>query len=143
MGIFKSKLLNFDKKIIVKIIPQFYILDENLNIIKIKNFKIKKKLILNKKKKEILFNYNNLKFKTIKSSYNSNNLIFKIKYKKKDEDITFSDLEYYIQEAWISYCGDGDPLKATFIDEKKYKIHTGKKKNIYFNVLRNNIIVKQ
>tara|TARA_A100001015_G_scaffold51696_1_gene56798 strand:+ start:1028 stop:1444 length:417 start_codon:yes stop_codon:yes gene_type:complete len=138
MGIFNSKLLNFNKKIIVEIIPQFYILDENSNIKKIKNFKIKKNLTLNKKKKEFLFNYNNLKFKTIKSSFNSNKLIFEIKYKKKDEDITFSDLEYYIEEAWISHCGDGNPLKATFINEKKYK-----NKQIYFNVLRNNIIVKQ
>lgn len=138
MGIFNSKLLNFNKKIIVEIIPQFYILDENSNIKKIKNFKIKKNLTLNKKKKEFLFNYNDLKFKTIKSSFNSNKLIFEIKYKKKDEDITFSDLEYYIQEAWISHCSDGNPLKATFINEKKYK-----NKQIYFNVLRNNIIVKQ
>ena len=51
MGIFNSKLLNFNKKIIVEIIPQFYILDENSNIKKIKNFKIKKNLTLNKKKK--------------------------------------------------------------------------------------------
>jgi hypothetical protein len=53
MGIFNSKLLNFDKKIIVEIIPQFYILDENSNIKKIKNFKIKKNLNLKKKKYHI------------------------------------------------------------------------------------------
>ena len=111
-------------KVIIKIKPYFYILQEDgYSETKINNFKIIKNISLKKKDKDYLFKINKYK---IKNNFNTNKLIFNIEY---NEEISVSKLESYIKEAWNNYCYAGDPIKPNFIKEKKYK-----GKQIYFGI---------
>ena len=111
--------------VILKIKPYFFTINEDgYSQDKIKNFKISKMIKLNKNDKDYLFNVSNFTIK--KSSFTNNELIFNIKFNK---EINTSKIENYILDAWKKFCNSGDPIKASFIKEKKYN-----KKQIYFSV---------
>ena len=66
------------------------------------------------------------KFKIIESSFTSKAFIFHIKY---TNPVYTSQLESYVKDAFAKYCNSGNPLKANFIKEKKYK-----QESIYFSI---------
>jgi hypothetical protein len=109
--------------VIIKVKPYYFTISEDgYSQDKIKNFKITKNITLKKDDKDFLFNVCNYKIK--KTSFKDNELIFEIQY---DKNISCSDIESYITDAWHKFCNAGDPIKANFIKEKKYN-----KKTIYF-----------
>ena len=111
--------------VIVKIKPYFFTINEDgYSQDKIKNFNITKMINLKKSDKDYIFNVS--KYNIKKSSFNNNEFIFNIKY---DKDLNTSEIEKYISSSWYSFCNSGDPVKASFIKEKKYN-----KKQIYFSV---------
>ena len=111
--------------VIVKIKPYFFTINEDgYSQDKIKNFNITKMINLKKNDKDYLFNI--WKYNIKKSSFKKNQLIFNIKY---DKDLNTNEIENYISNAWTNFCNSGDPIKASFIKEKKYN-----KKQIYFSV---------
>ena len=109
--------------VIVKVKPYFFTTNEDgYSHDKIKNFKITKMISLKKTDKDYLFNIGKYKIKT--ASFKNNELIFDIKY---NTILNCSEIESYISDAWHKFCNAGDPIKPTFIKEKKHN-----NKTIYF-----------
>ena len=118
-------------EVIIKVTPYYYNLNEDKNTHnKIKNFTITKKFnfTANKIRKsaneKYVFGID--KFKIIESSFTSKAFIFHIKY---TNPVYTSQLESYVKDAFAKYCNSGNPLKANFIKEKKYK-----QESIYFSI---------
>ena len=111
--------------VIVKAKPYFFTLNQDgYSQDKIKNFKVTKSISLKKKDKDYLFNI--CKYTLKNTSFNNNELIFDIKYNK---ELSVSEIETYISDAWHKFCNAGDPIKPNFIKEKKHN-----KKQIYFAI---------
>lgn len=111
--------------VIVKVKPYFFTQNKDgYSQDKIKHFKITKIITLKKKDKDYLFNLS--KYTIKKTSFKNNELCFNIEY---DKDLSCSEIESYIRDAWHKFCNAGDPIKPNFIKEKKHN-----KKQIYFAI---------
>ena len=111
--------------VIVKVKPYFFTQNKDgYSQDKIKHFKITKIITLKKKDKDYLFNLS--KYTIKKTSFKNNELSFNIEYHK---DLSCSEIESYIRDAWHKFCNAGDPIKPNFIKEKKHN-----KKQIYFAI---------
>ena len=111
--------------VIIKVKPYFFTKNtDGYSHDKIKNFKIIKMITLKKKDKDYLFNLS--KYTIKKTSFKNNELCFNIEY---DKDLSCSEIESYIKDAWHKFCNAGDPIKPNFIKEKKHN-----KKQIYFAI---------